>query len=195
MQQLVESDDPRIARVAKLFATALDREQDAFKTAFRLTSERVGDRTAQKGFEAISQELKEVDANSNVQLDYEEFKDLLTRIDLNLQAFPATAQVAAQQGKYMADLFAKGLDGKTETLEAAARDAGPFTYFHKGSLAYLGDGEAAFDLPVLGPLTGKLAGVAWKLYETSAQLSWKNRALVGLDWIRSEVFGRDTSQI
>jgi len=24
---------------------------------------------------------------------------------------------------------------------------------------------------------------------------WKNRALVGLDWLRGEIFGRDTSRI
>lgn len=33
-------------------------------------------------------------------------------------------------------------------------------------------GSAAFDLPVIGPITGPAAGVAWKLYETSAQLSF-----------------------
>ena len=32
-------------------------------------------------------------------------------------------------------------------------------------------GSAAFDLQVIGPITGPAAGVAWKLYETSAQLS------------------------
>eukprot|EP00913_Durusdinium_trenchii_P018664 g17539.t1 len=125
-----------------------------------------------------------------------EFKGLLERIDANLQPFPPTAQVAAQQGKYLSSLFNQAiLDGDIDSFTEVATASGPFTYFHKGSLAYLGGGSAAFDLPVIGPITGPAAGVAWKLYETSAQLSWKNRALVGLDWLRGEVFGRDTSRI
>lgn len=48
---------------------------------------------------------------------------------------------------------------------------------HPGSVAieealFLPGGSAAFDLPVIGPITGPAAGVAWKLYETSAQLSF-----------------------
>jgi len=188
-------DDPRAAAVAGYFRTALDREERAWKQAFELTQQRVGDRTARKGFEAVAADLAAADANGNEQLDLEEFKDLLGRIDMSLQAFPPTAQVAAQQGKYLAKLFARGaLDGEAESLKEEAAELGPFTYFHKGSLAYLGGGAAAFDLPVVGSVTGPVAGLAWKLYETTAQLSWKNRALVGLDWIRSEVFGRDTSR-
>ena len=29
----------------------------------------------------------------------------------------------------------------------------------------------------------------------SPPAGWKNRALVGLDWLRGEIFGRDTSRI
>ncbi|CAK9084190.1 External alternative NAD(P)H-ubiquinone oxidoreductase B1, partial [Durusdinium trenchii] len=139
-----------------------------------------------------------VDEESNPRINAiaKEFKGLLERIDANLQPFPPTAQVAAQQGKYLSSLFNQAiLDGDIDSFTEVATASGPFTYFHKGSLAYLGGGSAAFDLPVIGPITGPAAGVAWKLYETSAQLSWKNRALVGLDWLRGEVFGRDTSRI
>ena len=33
------------------------------------------------------------------------------------------------------------------------------------------------DLPVVGPVSGPLAGLAWRAYETSAQISWKTLSL------------------
>jgi len=194
-EQLFEEfslDDPRAAAVAELFGRAADLQKDVRK----ITRERVGERTVKVGTAGITALLERVDVNRDSKLNFEEFSELLTNIDKNLRSFPPTAQVAAQQGKYLAKLMATGLpDGKHETFEQAAAKVGEFSYFHKGSLAYLGDGAAAFDLPVLGPYSGPLSGVAWKTYETAAQVSWKNRALVGLDWIRTEVFGRSTSRI
>jgi NADH:ubiquinone reductase (non-electrogenic) len=188
-------DDPRLGPLFKTLDTNLRREQEAFRKALSLTQQTAGDRTAIKGFDAVAADIAEIDANKNNLLDLEEFKLLLERIDKNLQAFPPTAQVAAQQGKYLADIFASGkLEGSKESFKEVKARKNGFTYFHKGSLAYLGGGSAAFDLPLLGPVTGPAAGVAWKLYETSAQLSWKNRALVGLDWVREGLFGRDTSR-
>mmetsp|Transcript_32574 Transcript_32574/g.75342 ORF Transcript_32574/g.75342 Transcript_32574/m.75342 type:complete len:721 (-) Transcript_32574:14-2176(-) len=192
----VEEDSPRTSAISKVFGEALERERKAWQKAKELVSQRASDRTKRKGSESVEQDFTEADANRNKVFDLEEFKGLLERIDANLQPFPPTAQVAAQQGKYLAGLFDKAiLDGEIDSFTDVAKSSGPFTYFHKGSLAYLGGGSAAFDLPIIGPITGPAAGVAWKLYETSAQLSWKNRALVGLDWLRGEVFGRDTSRI
>lgn len=193
--ELDQLNDPRIAALASTFQRGLDEEQKAFKKLVRLTKERVGDRTAPKPAEEVAADIAEVDYNHNEKLDFAEFRDLLNRVDKNLQGFPATAQVAAQQGSYLSTLFAKGcLDGTEESLNETQQDEDSFTYFHKGSLAYLGAGQAAFDVPIIGAVTGPLAGLAWKFYETSAQLSWKNRALVGLNWVRTEVFGRDTSR-
>ncbi|CAK9023004.1 unnamed protein product [Durusdinium trenchii] len=191
-----EESNPRINAIAKVFGEALERERQAWKKAKALVSQRASDRTRRKGVENVEKDFAEADQNANRLFDLEEFKGLLERIDANLQPFPPTAQVAAQQGKYLSSLFNQAiLDGDIDSFTEVATASGPFTYFHKGSLAYLGGGSAAFDLPVIGPITGPAAGVAWKLYETSAQLSWKNRALVGLDWLRGEVFGRDTSRI
>ncbi|CAJ1433748.1 unnamed protein product [Effrenium voratum] len=191
-----DEENPRVSAIANIFGEALERERQAWKKAKALVSQRASDRTKQRGKENVELDFTESDVNSNQVFDLEEFKGLLERIDANLQPFPPTAQVAAQQGKYLSVLFDKAiLDGSIDSFTEVASSSGPFTYFHKGSLAYLGGGSAAFDLPVIGPVTGPAAGVAWKLYETSAQLSWKNRALVGLDWLRGEVFGRDTSRI
>ncbi|CAE8689825.1 unnamed protein product [Polarella glacialis] len=189
------ADDVRLAGFARLFGDASQREFQAFKKVYELGNQRVGARTARKSAEQVASDIEGVDLNKDQKLDFEEFSELLQRVDANLRPFPPTAQVAAQQGKYLAHLFAAGeLDGTFETLKSTSSSEGPFAYFHKGSLAYLGSNEAAFDLPVLGPITGPLAGVAWKAYETISQISWNNRALVGLDWLRSEVFGRSTSR-
>ncbi|EFN51687.1 hypothetical protein CHLNCDRAFT_59165 [Chlorella variabilis] len=70
-------------------------------------------------------------------LSREQFSELLTRIDSSLRALPATAQVARQQGEYLAEAF-KLADGDLEELPRAAPG---FKYFHKGSMAYVGGGR------------------------------------------------------
>ena len=55
------------------------------------------------------------------------------------KAFPATAQVASQQGEYLA----KRLNGLARQPDAT--DA-PFNYRHLGQLAYIGGESAAVDL-------------------------------------------------
>jgi len=194
--ELESDDDPRIKPIANLFGACLKRERDAFRKAWALTNERVGDRTARKGFDAIAEDFQKLEADREDGIGFETFKKLLEQIDGNLRPFPPTAQVAAQQGKYLAKILAKGVvTGDEASFKEQSQSVGAFTYFHKGALAYLGGGSAAFDLPVVGPVTGPAAGVAWKFYEASAQLSWKNRALVGLDWLREGLWGRDTSHL
>lgn len=181
--------------ISRVLGLARAREERAFQKALEIVRQPVGARTVMKKKQDIAEDLGSADADGNMQLNLEEFTHLLGMMDKNLRTFPQTAQVAAQQGKYLAKLFADGLvAGDDSSLLEAKKARGAFTYFHKGSLAYLGGGSAAFDLPIIGPVTGRLAGLAWKAYETSAQLSWKNRALVGLDWLRNSVFGRDTSR-
>jgi len=42
-------------------------------------------------------------------------------------------------GKYLSSLFNQAiLDGEIDSFTEVASSNGPFTYFHKGSLAYLG---------------------------------------------------------
>mmetsp|Transcript_75852 Transcript_75852/g.183339 ORF Transcript_75852/g.183339 Transcript_75852/m.183339 type:complete len:687 (+) Transcript_75852:73-2133(+) len=202
---------PQLAEYAEYFDTKTNEvEPDTVRLAVQDVFERAGQlraaakdmvqarastKTLTQGESAIEKQLEQVDIDGNMELDAGEFKGLLRGIDRNLRSFPATAQVAAQQGKYLAKVFATGLPaGDFESYQKANEKAGPFTYFHKGALAYLGNGNAAFDVPVIGAITGPLAGIAWKGYETISQVSWKNRALVGWDWVRTEVFGRDTSR-
>lgn len=37
--------------------------------------------------------------------------------------------------------------------------------------------------------------MAWKGFETYSQFSFRNLILVGLDWMRAKVFGRDISKV
>jgi NADH:ubiquinone reductase (non-electrogenic) len=59
-------------------------------------------------------------------LTKEQFKELLQQIDSGLRALPATAQVAKQQGEYMAALLASGRLTCPEAAEVTLPDAKAF---------------------------------------------------------------------
>mmetsp|Transcript_63113 Transcript_63113/g.148240 ORF Transcript_63113/g.148240 Transcript_63113/m.148240 type:complete len:700 (+) Transcript_63113:35-2134(+) len=183
------------AEVTKVFGRKVWREQVAWQRTYSL-GQRVVDRFKERTPEDVEKDFNQAAILQESVITLEGFKDLLKIIHKTLETFPPTAQVAAQQGQYLAEVFSKGhICGDQESYDAFRKEHEPFTYFHKGTLAYLGSDHAAFDLPVLGPVSGPLAGMAWKAYETSAQMSWKNRALVGLDWIKTKLFGRDPSRV
>lgn len=137
--------------------------------------------------------------NESTPVTKEQFKALLGKIDSGLRALPATAQVAKQQGEYLADIFARnritGEPSLTPDLDVVASNARPFDYSHKGSAAYVGGDNAVFDVPNLGPLTGWTAGIVWKGFETYSQISFRNKCLVAVDWLRTKLFGRDISRV
>lgn len=142
---------------------------------------------------AASSPLADIDEGTQISKD--KFKELLTKIDSGLRALPATAQVARQQGEYLAALFASGrVTGDPATTQLPAGDAG-FKYAHKGSLAYVGGDKAVMDIPTIGPIFGYGAGIAWKSFETLSQVSFRNQCLVLTDWLRTKIFGRDISRV
>ena len=102
----------------------------------------------------------------------------------------ACAQVARQQGEYLAGLLKQGLGPHGEVPEGAV----PFRYGHKGSLAYIGGDKAVMDVPNLGPIKGLAAGLLWRGFETYSQFSIRNILLVSMDWVRTKIFGRDISR-
>ena len=97
---------------------------------------------------------------------------------------PETAQVAQQEGKYLA-----------ASLEALARgrDAGPFRYRHLGMLAYIGGNRALADLQNFKGY-GWTTWLFWRSAYLTRLVSWKNKVLVLFDWTKAQIFGRDTSQ-
>ena len=125
------------------------------------------------------------DTNHDGVLSLEEFTQCLKIVDSKIKTLPATAQVASQQGKYLAKAFnsrAKGLV------------ANPFYYSHTGMLAKVGATDAVADLPSLGPLSGFLTWWVWGAVYLTNQFSLRNRTLVALDWCKVQVFGRDVSR-
>jgi hypothetical protein len=46
----------------------------------------------------------------------------------------------------------------------------------------VGGDQAVMDIPRVGPIFGREAGLAWKGYETFAQFSVRNKLLVANDW-------------
>lgn len=180
------------------------------------------------------------DSDADNKLNLNELAVLLQEIGNKITALPAvsvsshcspildypshssqTAQVAAQQGKYLGHklhlLAAKRDTLVANELPAGADEAvtGPFTYRHLGSLAYIGN-AAVFDLGRLSFTGGLAAMYAWRSIYWSEQVSMRTRALLMIDWIvryvasllrltvtqterccvhRSGVWGRDLSRL
>ncbi|KAI9458282.1 mitochondrial NADH dehydrogenase [Russula earlei] len=140
------------------------------------------------------------DSDSDNKLTLNELAVLLQEIGNKITALPATAQVAAQQGKYLGHklhlLAAKRNTLLSNELPADADEAvtGPFNYRHLGSLAYIGN-AAVFDLGRLSFMGGLVAMYAWRSIYWSEQVSMRTRALLMTDWVLRGVWGRDLSRL
>ncbi|KAL7554182.1 hypothetical protein ACHAWF_017584 [Thalassiosira exigua] len=138
------------------------------------------------------------------------------------EELPQTAQVAGQQGAYVARLLSRGYELEitppalpctpladcdvfydpvlTEWLKFRGLDvASKFSFLNLGLLAYLGGGEALSQVQVGDvPLFAYSGSVAFVLYlEVSVpgeQVATKSRILVTFDWIKSYLFGRDMTR-
>lgn len=149
----------------------------------------------------ISEEdlFEKIDVDGSGELDLDEFKSLLLEVDGAMRNLPPTAQVAGQQGGFLA----ARLNGESD---------GDFAYFHKGSMAYIGQDKAAAQvsmlksllpeplqgLPLIGDdivLTGALAETVWKFLYLDMQISNRNKLQVAFDWFKAGTFGRDTSRV
>lgn len=95
-----------------------------------------------------------------------------------------TAQVAQQQGRYLA---------KTLNRIAKGKKLRPFFYLHMGMLAYVGGNRALADTP--GPkLHGFIAWIMWRSVYLTKLVSFRNKVLVLFDWCKTKWFGRDISR-
>jgi len=100
------------------------------------------------------------------------------------RALPATAQVAEQEGKYLADRFNR---------EAKSKKLKPLHFKSKGMLAYVGGHRALADLPH-AQVTGRKAWLFWRSVYLTKLVSVKNKILVAVDWCLTGLFGRDISR-
>jgi NADH:ubiquinone reductase (non-electrogenic) len=99
-------------------------------------------------------------------------------------SLPATAQVAQQQGKYLAQALDRRRQGKPVE---------PFRFKASGMLAYIGGGEALADLPQV-KWSGRGAWLFWRSVYLTKLVSLANKAKVLFDWIKARLFGRDLSR-
>ncbi|XP_010906377.1 external alternative NAD(P)H-ubiquinone oxidoreductase B2, mitochondrial isoform X2 [Elaeis guineensis] len=148
----------------------------------------------------IKDSKRDVEKES-IELDIEEFKRALANVDSQVKNLPATAQVAAQQGNYLAKCFNKMKDceehpeGPLRITESGRHRFRPFRYKHFGQFAPLGGEQTAAQLPGDWISIGHSTQWLWYSVYASKQVSWRTRALVISDWTRRFIFGRDSSRI
>jgi NADH dehydrogenase FAD-containing subunit len=134
-------------------------------------------------------------------------------VALGALAFPphSCSPLRSAQGDYLAAALAAAAEAAARAhlepaaaARAIAADAAaraPFAYAHRGSLAALGRFAGAADFTAGAPapplagatLSGFGAFAIWRSAYLTKLGSWRNRVQVPLDWLRTLVFGRDTT--
>jgi NADH:ubiquinone reductase (non-electrogenic) len=94
---------------------------------------------------------------------------------------PATAQVAQQQGLFLAKYFNREM-----------KVSESFKYKNLGMLAYIGGHKALADTPQFKG-TGFKTFVLWRSAYLTKLIGFKNKLLVIFDWTKTFLFGRDVS--
>ncbi|KAM7498187.1 hypothetical protein LguiA_022601 [Lonicera macranthoides] len=135
------------------------------------------------------------------EIDIERFKTALEQVDSQFKNLPATAQVAAQQGEYLAGCFNR-MEECSQNPEGPLRFRGsgrhrfhPFRYKHFGQFAPLGGEQTAAQLPGDWVSIGHSTQWLWYSVYASKLVSWRTRMCVIGDWSRRFIFGRDSSRI
>jgi NADH dehydrogenase len=95
------------------------------------------------------------------------------RFDQDGQTLPGVAQVAMQQGRYVAALICMRVTGKPAPP--------PFRYRDKGNLATVGRSFAILDMGRL-KLSGLLAWLLWLVIHIWYLIGFRNRLLVLIQW-------------
>ncbi len=128
--------------------------------------------------------FQEHDTNKDGFLSVHEFQSFLAAADNGMKSYPATAQVASQQGKYLGKVF-NGL--------AKNQHTDPFTYSHYGSFAYVGSNKSVADFNGW-TLSGLASWWLWRSFYLAEQHSLRTKVLISVDWMKAIVFGRDISK-
>ena len=143
--------------------------------------------------------FQQYDADKSGTLDFGELRELLQQIDSKLTSLPATAQRAAQQGKYLAKKFNKMAQAQPgfEMNEIGPGDGDidsavykPFEYKHLGSLAYIGNAAVFDHVGGLNWKGGLLAVYLWRSVYFAQSVSLRTRILLAMDWSKRALFGR-----
>lgn len=112
--------------------------------------------------------------------DYDNIYAIGDCSEIENNPLPVTAQVAQQQGLFLAKL----LNGKNKNKT--------FRYRDFGMLAYVGSDKALADLPQYKG-RGFITFLLWRSAYLTKLVSFKNKILVLFDWVKTFLFGRDVS--
>ena len=149
----------------------------------------------------VEKTFQEADKEKSGFLTLASLRVALEKADKKLRALPATAQVASQEGRYIADLLNQLPDLTVSDYQE--RRLRPFFYKHMGSLAYVGGDSAVMDFtgtkPVLDlfnlqSLSGRSAAYLWKSFYFTEMFSGRTKTLLAFDWVRTQIYGRDISR-
>eukprot|EP00892_Ulva_mutabilis_P004213 jgi/Ulvmu1/2163/UM013_0006.1 len=117
---------------------------------------------------------------------------------------PPTAQVAGQQGAYIARTINRnqyhGVGGgdppfKRVQGNEAERKEHTFNFLSLGIMSYIGNKKAVMqvDMDLAVNVWGQFAFLLWRSVYITKQVSMRNRVLILFDWLKTRVFGRDIS--
>ncbi|CAF4169670.1 unnamed protein product, partial [Rotaria magnacalcarata] len=99
---------------------------------------------------SIEKAFEEADKDKSGTLTLAELHSALGKADTKIRALPATAQVASQEGSFVADLLNQLKDTQSNNYEQ--KNLKSFRYKHMGSLAYVGGDEAVVDFTGSKPI-------------------------------------------
>ncbi len=149
----------------------------------------------------IEKTFAEADKDKSGFLTLATLRLALEKADQKVRTLPATAQVASQEGRYVAHLLNQ-LPNTTIT-NYQEHNLKSFQYKHMGSLAYVGGDSAVLDFsgtkPLLDlfnlkPLSGRGAAYLWKSFYFTEMFTGRTKTLLAFDWFRTQLYGRDISR-
>ena len=151
--------DTRLIDYIYQFVDQCDKDHDGQLNfdEFQVLASSIGRKfpVASKHFTKLQDMFAEYDKDNNGVLGLNEIADMLLETQKKMTALPATAQVASQQGKYLAKKLNKLAKLRNQGREMNPNDgedvfdiddqvSKPFEYLNLGSLAYIGN-AAAFE--------------------------------------------------
>ncbi|KAJ3268815.1 hypothetical protein HDV01_002193 [Terramyces sp. JEL0728] len=137
--------------------------------------------------------LKQYIGDAPVKL--QELKTWFEKTAAKTTTLPATAQVASQQGKYLANKLNKIGKYDSRDWDIVEERFRNFKYQHLGNFSYVGGEAAVLDLGKGKGFGGFSAFFLWRSAYLSRQVSLRTRVLLAWDWTKTFVFGRDISKI
>jgi NADH:ubiquinone reductase (non-electrogenic) len=119
---------------------------------------------------------------------------------ISTNPLPTTAQVAEQQGKWLS-FYLNGRRNIENDMEDGATTTGPFEYKQLGQMSAMTTGSAVMDLGG-GPksntpqvsLSGFFSWIGWRAVYLTKLGAFENRIYVLLNWVTTQILGRDLSR-